>query len=72
MLCQCFDYAVVDYVFDLRGTGVTWNTVADACNITIPVQSMGFPSMGGNVVKERLLQLCVERKAVKRAALSMN
>ena len=38
MLYQCFDYAVVDYVFDLRGTGVTWNTIAEACNITIPLQ----------------------------------
>ena len=53
-----FDIVEVAKVYDLRTFGWTWTSLANALGVAMPKQTQGFPVVGGEDCRDRLLKLC--------------
>ena len=63
---QSFDAVRVASVYDLRGAKLTWADLEERLACERPRQTQGFPSVGGEDVRCRLLQLCIDVAAPQR------
>ena len=63
---SCFDSMPIAQVFDLRDRQVTWQQLAALLDITLPKQTQGFPTIGGEHCQTQILKLFGDAKQHKR------
>jgi hypothetical protein len=64
--CCCFDSMQIAQVYDLRDRKVTWQQLATMLETTLPKQTQGFPSVGGEHCRSQLLKLFGDAKQHRR------
>ena len=57
---QVFDSVDIARVYDLRGLGWTSQTIAQVIGVAMPKQTQGFPCVGGDKCRDRLVALLAE------------
>ena len=61
-----FDAVKISAVFDLRTRNITWTSLEKHLEVKFPKQSQGYPWIGGQTVKTKLLELCKGEGSILR------
>ena len=61
------DYAKLSRVYDVRALGWTWASLKDDLGCNIVSQAQGFPAIGNDKVRLRLLTLCQDPRVTQHS-----